>query len=127
MKIIISPAKKMNIDTDTFAWKDTPVFLEKTQELMNYIQHLSYEDAKKLWACNDKIAEQNFERFSFMDLEKNLTPAILSYEGIQYQYMSPMVFSETALSYIQDHTSVVLSFVLLKNLTLLLNQRQFLL
>ena len=110
MKIIISPAKKMNIDTDTFPWKDTPVFLDKTKQLMEYIQNLSFEDAKKLWGCNDKIAEQNFERFSSMDLERNLTPAILSYEGIQYQYMSPMVFSENALSYVQEHLRILSGF-----------------
>ena len=110
MKIIISPAKKMNIDTDTFAWKDAPFFLDKTKELMQYIQNLSYEDAKKLWGCNDKIAEQNFERFSSMNLENNLTPAILSYEGIQYQYMSPFVFSENALSYIQKNLRILSGF-----------------
>ena len=33
MRIIISPAKKMRVDTDSMAWRDLPVFLEKTQLL----------------------------------------------------------------------------------------------
>lgn len=110
MKIIISPAKKMNIDTDTFAPMGLPVFLSRTKELMNYMKGLSYEEAKKLWSCNDKIAVQNFERYAQMDLERGLTPAILSYEGIQYQYMSPMVFSETALDYVQKNLRILSGF-----------------
>ena len=110
MKIIISPAKKMNIDTDTFAPMGLPVFLSRTKELMDYMKGLSYEEAKKLWSCNDKIAEQNFERCAQMDLERGLTPAILSYEGIQYQYMSPMVFSETALDYVQKNLRILSGF-----------------
>ena len=110
MKIIISPAKKMNVDTDTFAPLGLPVFLSRTKELMDYMKGLSYEEAKMLWSCNDKIAAQNFERYAQMDLERGLTPAILSYEGIQYQYMSPMVFSETALDYVQKNLRILSGF-----------------
>ena len=110
MKIIISPAKKMNVDTDTFAPMGLPVFLSRTKELMDYMKGLSYEEAKKLWSCNDKIAAQNFERYAQMNLERGLTPAILSYEGIQYQYMSPMVFSETALDYVQKNLRILSGF-----------------
>ena len=110
MKIIISPAKKMNVNTDLFDCSSVPVFLEKTKVLMNYLKGLSYEEAKKLWACNDKIAAQNFDRYSNMDLEKHLTPAVISYEGIQYQYMSPTVLSAAELSYIQDHLRILSGF-----------------
>ena len=110
MKIIISPAKKMNVDTDTFAPMGLPVFLSRTKELMDYMKGLSYEEAKKLWSCNDKIAAQNFERYAQMNLERGLTSAILSYEGIQYQYMSPMVFSETALDYVQKNLRILSGF-----------------
>ena len=79
MKIIISPAKKMNVNTDVLVYRELPVFLDQTEILMQWIQNLSYEEAKKLWACNDKIAEQNYERFQNMNLREGLTPAILSY------------------------------------------------
>lgn len=107
MKIIISPAKKMNIDTDSLPVQSEPVFLRDAEKIKNYMQALSYEEAKRLWACNDKIAELNFARFREMDLKKNLTPAILSYEGIQYQYMAPAVFTDGALSYIQEHLRIL--------------------
>lgn len=110
MKIIISPAKKMNVNTDILAYKDLPVFLDQTEILMKWIQKLSYEEAKKLWACNDKIAEQNFKRFQEMNLRENLTPAILSYEGIQYQYMAPVIFNGKEMEYIQQHLRILSGF-----------------
>ncbi len=110
MKIIISPAKKMIVDTDSLPVRSEPAFLEDTEKIKKYIQTLSYGEAKKLWSCNDKIAELNFARFREMDLQKNLTPAILSYEGIQYQYMAPIVFTDNVLSYIQEHLCILSGF-----------------
>ena len=65
---------------------------------------------QKLWQCNDKIAELNFQRFSRMDLTRNLTPALLSYEGIQYQYMAPQVFTEQEWAYAQEHLRILSGF-----------------
>ena len=110
MKIIISPAKQMRVDTDTFACSTLPVFMEKTEILMQWIQGLSYEEQKKLWACNDKIARQNAERFAHMDLRQNLTPALLSYDGIQYTYMAPAVFEDGQYDYVQDHLRILSGF-----------------
>ena len=110
MKIIISPAKKMNVDTDTFACSGLPVFLKDTEILMNWVKSLSMEEAKKLWACNDKLAELNYGRFQEMDLEKNLTPALISYEGIQYQNMAPAVFTQDAWDYVQEHLRILSGF-----------------
>ena len=110
MRIILSPAKKMNENTDDLTPQGLPVFLENTEEIMHWIQRLSYEDAKKMWACNDKIAQQNYERFVNMNLYHRLTPAILSYEGIAYQYMSPSVFENGEFSYVQEHLRILSAF-----------------
>ena len=66
MRIIISPAKQMRVDTDTFTCAEVPVFPDKTEILKNWIRGLSCDEQKKLWACNDKIAKQNVERLSSM-------------------------------------------------------------
>ena len=42
MRVIISPAKKMKVDTDTFLCRDLPVLLHKAEELMEWIRDLSY-------------------------------------------------------------------------------------
>lgn len=109
MKLIISPAKKMKVE-DKLPWRDYPEFLPQTESLMKYMQGLSYEEAKALWKCNDQIAELNIERFAKMNLKGNLSPAILSYEGIQYQYMAPGVFEEKSLQWIQEHLRILSGF-----------------
>lgn len=110
MKIIISPAKKMNIDTDTLAFRSMPVFLSETEELLAWMRRLTFAEAKAVWKCNDKIAEQNYRRFQEMDLERNLTPAVIAYEGIQYQYMAPAVFGGAQTDYIQEHLRILSGF-----------------
>ena len=110
MRIIISPAKQMRIDTDTLVCPDLPVFLEKAAVLKDYLNGLSYEEQKKLWACNDKIANENHERFAHMDLKKNLTPALLAYDGIQYTYMAPSVFENAYFDYVQEHLRILSGF-----------------
>lgn len=110
MKIIISPAKKMNRDEDSLSVEGLPVFLDYAEKIKERIRELSYAEAKKLWGCNDKIAEMNFARFREMDLHRNLTPAVLSYEGIQYQYMAPLVFTDKALAYIESHLRILSGF-----------------
>ncbi|MBR4020013.1 MAG: peroxide stress protein YaaA [Firmicutes bacterium] len=110
MRIIISPAKKMNIDTDSLAWRDLPGFLPQTAEILEKLRGMDYDALKKLWKCNDKIALQNVERLEHMDLRKQLTPAVLAYEGIQYQYMAPTVFSDKEYDYIQQHLRILSGF-----------------
>lgn len=110
MKIILSPAKKMNADTDTLEYIGLPVYLEQAQDILTWMQSKTYEELKKLWKCNDKIAKQNYERLQQMDLHKNLTPAVLSYEGIAYQYMAPAVFEDGQLAYVQEHLRILSGF-----------------
>lgn len=110
MKIIISPAKKMNVNTDDFPVDKLPVFIDDTRILCETIQKLSYAEAKALWKCNDKLAKLNYERFAGMDLERALTPALLSYEGLQYQHMMPVVFTSSAMDYVREHLRILSSF-----------------
>ena len=110
MKIILSPAKKMNTDTDTLGYEGLPVFLNQTEEILKWLRAQTPDDLQKLWGCNDKIAHQNFQRLKEMDLRKNLTPAILSYEGIAYQYMAPAVFENSSFDYVQEHLRILSGF-----------------
>ena len=110
MKIIISPAKKMNVDTDTFEVAGVPGFIDDTIILMKEIQSLSLSESKALWKCNDKLAELNYKRYKDMDLMRRLTPAVIAYEGLQYQHMAPGVLTTEALSYISDHLRILSGF-----------------
>ena len=60
MRIIISPAKKMNADTDNFAVEALPQFLADTKQLTEAMQaKLAMGDAKALYAFwGGRLAEQ---------------------------------------------------------------------
>lgn len=110
MRIIISPAKKMNVDTDSLPCRDLPGFLPRTEEIRKILQSMSDGELKKLWKCNDRIAELNIRRLQNMDLHRRLTPALLAYEGIQYQYMAPGVFTDQEFAYVQEHLRILSGF-----------------
>ena len=110
MRIIISPAKKMRVDTDSFAPDGLPPFLPETGRLLAALKAMDGLQLQKLWKCNDSIAALNLERLAHMDLEKNLTPALLSYEGIQYQYMAPGVFEREQLDYVKERLRILSGF-----------------
>ena len=110
MRIIISPAKRMVTDTDSLPVEGLPAFLEQTERLKAALQGMSPEELKALWRCNDAIARLNGERLSGMDLRRRLTPAILSYEGIQYRYMAPGVMETDQLCYLREHLRILSGF-----------------
>ena len=110
MKIIISPTKKMRVETDSLSWRDLPLFLNKTEQIYKQLHSTPADELQKIWKCNDKIAALNVERLQNMDLYHGLTPAILAYEGIQFQYMAPGVFTEAEYDYIQEHLRILSGF-----------------
>lgn len=110
MRIILSPAKKMRTDTDSLPIEGMPELLPKTEVILEWLSGMSHKALKALWGCNDKIAEENFDRLENMKLNSNLTPAILSYEGIAYQYMAPSVFEVKHFAYIQEHLRILSAF-----------------
>ena len=110
MRIILSPAKKMQHDENGPAYRDLPIFLSDAEKIKDSLKEKSFSELRALWACNEKITEQNIERLSSMDLREKLTPAILSYDGIAYQYMAPTVFETEMLSYVQEHLRILSGF-----------------
>lgn len=138
MLFIISPAKKIVDASDAFAWRDLPRFLPQARELLGALRGMSYEELKELWACSDALARLNFDRVQHMDLGNNtgdvitssgagftaegtapdsraswqraLTPAVFSYEGIQYQNMAPQVMTAEQLEYVQAHLRILSGF-----------------
>ena len=110
MKIIISPAKKMRVDNDTFVSLSNPAFLDRTVKLKDELSKMELPTLQKLWECNDEIAELNFKRLHRMNLERNLTPAVFAYDGLQYQHIAPNVLDEGALAYLQKNLRILSGF-----------------
>lgn len=110
IRIIISPAKKMNVADDYPVEVTVPCFLDRTETVKEYLQGLDYGQLKEIWKCNDKIAELNQRRLRDMNLQERVTPAVLAYEGIQYQSMAPGVFEKAELDYVGEHLYILSGF-----------------
>lgn len=111
MKIIISPARTMQTDLDSFAYQDLPKFLPQTKQILDQMRSLSYEDLHKVWGnCSTRLAMKNYQWVQKMDLKRGLTPAIIAFTGLQYQYMAPDVFTEDGLAYVQQNLRILSGF-----------------
>ncbi|KRK98525.1 hypothetical protein FD04_GL000257 [Secundilactobacillus odoratitofui DSM 19909 = JCM 15043] len=110
MKIIIAPTKKMVVNTDDFDVLSQPQYLDDAQAILQVLKQLTYEQAKAMWHCSDKLARENFAWLQEMSLTQHQTPAILGYTGIQYQYMAPDLFTAPALDYIQANLRILTGF-----------------
>ena len=110
MKIIIAPAKIMKIDRDSFPIQSKPQFLEKTRILERFLKSRSNEQLKDLWHASENVTKQSILQLENMNLDERLTPAILAFSGIQYQYMAPDLFTQPALDYIQKNLRILSGF-----------------
>lgn len=97
----------MKTDTDSLPVSQMPTFMNEASELLGTLKSLTYDDLKKMWNCNDSIAQLNFKRLQDTNLTQNLTPALFAYEGIQYSYMAPDVFDEEAFKYLENHLRIL--------------------
>lgn len=111
MRILLSPTKKMKEEVESSLETTKPIFEEDAIKIAAILKSMDAKDLKKLWGCNDKILEENRERLqNFGLLDRAKSPAILSYEGIAFQYMAPTVFSEEMLSYVKEHLRILSGF-----------------
>ena len=74
------------------------------------LKSMTEAELQDLFKANDQITRQNYERFQTMDLERAHTPALLSYVGIQYQYMAPHLFSNAQWDYVKEHLRILSGF-----------------
>lgn len=108
MKLIISPAKNMRPDTDTVLWNALPRFIEQAEYLYSKLRVMSRRELQSLWRCSDNLTDRNMERLEAIpSLRTGLTPALLAYQGIQYRYMAPGVFTDGEFSYVQEHLRIL--------------------
>lgn len=111
MQIIIAPARRMRTDTDSFPVDRLPEFIDQTQQILDYLRSLSYSQVHRLWwNCSEKIARPNYQWLHQMNLRRDLTPALIAFTGLQYQYMAPDVFSDEELNYVQNHLKILSGF-----------------
>ncbi|MGL4987026.1 MAG: YaaA family protein, partial [Treponemataceae bacterium] len=105
MKIIISPAKKMK-SCEFIEAKTSPQFLEKSRILIEKIKLLSKSELQTAMNIKGKLLDETYRLYQNCN-ERDISPAILSYDGIMYKYMGVSVFSYDELSYMEENVFIL--------------------
>lgn len=112
LMLVISPAKRMDVVEGPPCADTRPEFLADAQLLARTLHSLGYEQARDLWRCSDALARPNWNRVATMpeDMARDprlLSPAVLTYVGIQYQHLAPQVMTERELEWLSSHLRIL--------------------
>lgn len=119
LQVIISPAKQMRATQDAFEVLGIPPFVRETARLHRALLDIERNEGsgglQALWNVSDKLLEpclNTLHEFGPIlknsdldnpELARHLSPAVMSYHGIQYQSMAPEVMDSAQLAWLQDH------------------------
>ncbi|MEE2931070.1 MAG: peroxide stress protein YaaA [Bacteroidota bacterium] len=111
MKIIISPAKKLDFDTKSSCLEhSTAHFLRDSQQLINTIKKFSEEDIAQLMSISPKLAKLNVERFNHWKIpfkSSEVKQAIFAFQGDVYKSMGPENFDIKELNFAQSNIRIL--------------------
>jgi len=119
LQVIISPAKQMRAAQDAFEVLGIPPFAHETARLHRALLDIERNEGsgglQALWNVSDKLLGpclNTLHEFGPIlknsdlgnpELARHLSPAVMSYHGIQYQRMAPEVMDSAQLAWLQDH------------------------
>lgn len=107
MLVIISPTKQMKPYEGRTPYH-CPKLIEDSKRIWNELKKLSIEDIKKLMKVNDKIAQENMQRYQDMKFDQNGSCALFTYQGLQFQYMR--IETEEEIAYLEKHLRILSGF-----------------
>lgn len=119
LQVIVSPAKQMRAAQDAFEVQGIPPFARETAQLHHALLDIERTEGdsglQALWNVSDKLLAPCLDILHEFEpilgngdldnpaLARHLSPAIMSYHGIQYQSMAPEVMDSVQLAWLQDH------------------------
>ncbi len=123
LQVIISPAKQMCAAQDAFEVLGIPPFVRETARLHRALLDIERNEGsgglQALWNVSDRLLTTCLDTLhEFMpvlsdadladpDIARRISPAVMSYHGIQYQSMAPEVMDAAQLDWLQNHLWVL--------------------
>lgn len=111
LQVIISPAKQMRTAQDAFEVLGIPPFAHETARLHHALLNIERNEGssglQELWSVSDKLLGSCLDTLHEFepilknddlnnpDIARHVSPAVMSYHGIQYQSMAPEVMDST--------------------------------
>ena len=112
MKILISPAKKLNINNknNCLVKSTKPSFLEKSQNIINILKKLSSEEISKLMNISKDLSQLNYNRnqsWNTSSSDKNANQAILYFQGAVYESMEIDKFNSEDFDFANNNLRIL--------------------
>ncbi|MAQ76353.1 MAG: hypothetical protein CL613_08485 [Aquimarina sp.] len=106
MKIVISPAKSLNFESDLPTTRGTqPQFLETAAQINRKLARMSKQEIGDLMSISDKLADLNYTRYQdFQEdhTKKNSRPAVYAFDGDVYTGLDAYTIPTDKLDRLQD-------------------------
>ena len=114
MKILISPSKTLNFDTNINCDFNTNCrLIDHTNELHKILINFSKSDLKELMSVSDKIAELNYNRFKNWEdpsISNSSKQAIFAFKGDVYSGLDADSISENKFDFLQNNLRIISGF-----------------
>lgn len=111
MLIVLSPAKSLDYITPSITDEHTqPQFIERSDELISRLRHLSRAEIASLMRISDPLAALNAERYAAWSKKftlKNAKQAILAFDGDVYGGLDARSLNAAQLTYAQSHIRIL--------------------
>ena len=106
MLVVVSPAKKMNMDPVEGIEATRPAFQAEADDLATVARGLSVDDLQKLMKISESLAKLNRDRFSdFGEMDEK--PAALAFAGDTYQGLEASSLDADEMAWAQEHFRIL--------------------
>jgi len=106
MLVVISPAKKLNMQASSVFEPTQPIYGQEADELAHLMQQLDLDEMKSLMGISANLAQLNADRFaSFGAQDKK--PAVLAFAGDTYQGLEAATLEPEEMAWAQNHLRVL--------------------
>ena len=111
MLMVISPAKKLDVDTPSPIKKKTqPLLLDDAQALIDELQHLAPQDISALMGISDKLGTLNYDRYQQWQPPftlDNAKQAVFAFKGDVYVGLDAEALTADDLTFAQQHLRIL--------------------
>ena len=106
MLVVVSPAKKLNMNPINNLKETKPFFAENVNELISEVRNLSSDNLKDLMGISSQLAELNKKRF--MDFGKQeKKAAAFAFAGDTYKGLDIEKMNQNDLEWAQEHLRIL--------------------
>ena len=109
MKVIISPAKKLNEKSCDISSKSTIPFSKESEVLVNTLRDFSQDQLISLMGVSSSIANLNKDRFKnwSFPFENSSKPAVFMFDGAVYNELDAQTLEQSDILYLQDNLRIL--------------------